>query len=192
MTPDQATGPMPPVNSEEVRWFANQVLPHESSLRAYLRGSFPSIRDIDDVVQESYLRILRARLLHPIESARGFLFKVARHIAIDGVRRARISPIDRTRDLAGLAVIEDGPDAAERLTRQEKVTVLAEAILSLPNPCREIVILRKLKGVPQREVAAQLGITEKAVEAQVYRGIKRCESYLRKRGIRSLYENESR
>ena len=181
---------MPPETPEEVRWFSDEVRPHEASLRSYLRGAFPSVRDIDDVVQESYLRILRARLVHPIQSAKGFLFKIARHVAIDGVRMDRISPIDRTRDLAGLAVLEEGPDAAERVTRQEKVTLLAAAILSLPNTCQEIVILRKLKNVPQREVAAQFGVSEKAVEAQVYRGMKRCERYLRKRGVRSLYDNE--
>jgi len=183
---------MPPDNPEEVRWFSDEVRPHESSLRAYLRGSFPSIRDVDDVVQESYLRVFRARLVQPIASAKAFLFKVARHVAIDGVRRERISPIDRTRDLATLHVIAEGPSAAERLHQNEKVTLLAEAILALPHPCQAVVILRKLQGVSQREVAVRLGLTEKAVEAHVSRGLKRCETFLRKRGVGSLYDDERR
>ena len=173
---------MPPDNPEEVRWFSDEVRPHESSLRAYLRGSFPSIRDVDDVVQESYLRVFRARLVQPIASAKAF----------DGVRRERISPIDRTRDLATLHVIAEGPSAAERLHQNEKVTLLAEAILALPHPCQAVVILRKLQGVSQREVAARLGLTEKAVEAHVSRGLKRCETFLRKRGVGSLYDDERR
>ena len=181
---------MPPENSEEVRWFSDEVRPHESLLRAYLTKAFPSIRDVDDVVQESYLRILRARLVHPIKSAKAFLFQVARNVAIDGVRRDGISPIDRTRDLARLNVLEDGLGIAERLNRNEKIALLAEAIFSLPSPCQEVVILRKLKGLSQREVAARLGVTEKAVEAQVCRGLKRCEKFLRKRGVGCLYDDE--
>ena len=42
-------------------WFAEEVQPHESSLRSYLRSVFPSLPDIDDLVQESYARLLRAK-----------------------------------------------------------------------------------------------------------------------------------
>jgi RNA polymerase sigma-70 factor (ECF subfamily) len=79
----------------EARWFADEVHRHELALKAYLRGSFPSVRDIDDVVQESYLRVWRARLAHPIHSTKSFLFQVARHLALDLVRRDRVSPIDQ-------------------------------------------------------------------------------------------------
>ena len=40
--------------SDAARWFAEQVHPNDSSLRAYLRHSFPSVPDVDDLVQESY------------------------------------------------------------------------------------------------------------------------------------------
>ena len=47
--------------SENTRWFAEEVQPHEPSLRSYLRAVFPSFPDIDDLVQESYARLIRAR-----------------------------------------------------------------------------------------------------------------------------------
>ena len=68
--------------------------------------------------------------------------------------------------------------------------VLADAVASLPTRCREIIILCKFKGLSQKEVAAQFGISERTVEVQVARGVKRCEEYLRKRGIHSLYGHE--
>ena len=176
---------MNPKNSEEVRWFVDEVHPHELSLRSYLRGSFPAVRDVDDVVQESYLRMLRARISHPIWSARAFLFKVARHLAIDHVRRNRNSPIQNIGDLAVVDVQEDGPSIAEVVNTKEKIELLAEAIAALPDRCRQIIILRKIHGVPQRDVAARLSISEKTVEAQVASGIKRCEKFLRQRGVLS-------
>jgi hypothetical protein len=56
---------LPPQNSEQSRWFAEQVLPHEPMLRAWLRSLFPTEGDIDDIVQDAYIRILRA---HAAES----------------------------------------------------------------------------------------------------------------------------
>ncbi|MFO1447861.1 MAG: RNA polymerase sigma factor [Opitutaceae bacterium] len=168
-------------------WFAEEVHPHDASLKTYLRGQFPSVRDVEDVVQESYLRIWRARAAHPVRSARAFLFQVARHLALDTVRRDRVTPFVAVKDFEGLTVLASGPDAAEQASVLERFHLLADAIESLPRRCREVVILRKLQSVPQRDVAARLGISEKTVEVQLARGIARCEDYLRKRGVRGWY-----
>jgi DNA-directed RNA polymerase specialized sigma24 family protein len=50
---------VPAVNM--ARWFEEEVYPHEPQLRAFLRRQFPTLRDTDDLVQEVYLKILRAR-----------------------------------------------------------------------------------------------------------------------------------
>jgi RNA polymerase sigma-70 factor (ECF subfamily) len=145
---------------------------------------------VDDVVQESLLRVWHARAKQPIASAKAFLFKVARHMAIDVTRRNKISPIEPVRDLDALLVIGDEPTAVDAASMQEKTRMLAQAIDALPGRCRAVVILRKLQSVSQREVAAQLGISEKTVEAQLSRGLKRCEAYLRRRGVHHYYTHE--
>ncbi len=169
--------------AEHARWFVNEVHAHDAQVKAYLRGSFPSIRDVDDVVQESYLRIWKARTAQPIHSVRAFLFRVARNVALNLVDRQRISPIDTVRDLEALPVVEDGPNAAANTCAREELLLLARAIDSLPPRCREIVILRRIKNVSQREIAARLGISEKTVEVQVVRGIRRCGDFLRRHGL---------
>ena len=169
------------------RWFAAEVHPHDAQLKAYLRSSFPAVRDIDDVVQESYLRIWRSRAVQPIHSAKAFLFKVARHVALNLVDRQRASPVIVVGDLAELPVLDHRPGVVETVSKNEKLRLLVLALATLPPRCREITILRKLKGVPQKDVAAQLGIAEKTVEEQVARGVKRCEDYLRRRGVTDSY-----
>ena len=82
------------------RWFAEEVQPHDALLKAYLRRSFPAERDLDDVVQEAYLRLWRARLSPRIRFSKAFLFQVARRIVIDLLRRERVSPIIAVTDLA--------------------------------------------------------------------------------------------
>jgi RNA polymerase sigma-70 factor (ECF subfamily) len=176
-------------DSKKARWFVEEVQPHEDSLRSYLHHAFPAVRDVDDVVQESYLRIWRAA--HPIQAARAFLFKVARHLAIDLVRRKRISPIEDVTDIGALSVTDNKPNAADAACTSHDTRMLVEAIDALPARCREIVILRKLKGISQKEIAAMLGISEQTVQVQAARGLKRCEEFLRKRGMRETYGDET-
>lgn len=169
--------------SEGSRWFAEEVQPHEPVLRSYLRGSFPAVRDIDDVVQESYLRVWKARASQPVRCARAFLFTVARHIALNLSARERRSPLIAVGDLAALPVLEEGTRVSDTVEKNETLRLLAEALATLPPRCREVTVLRKLRGLSQKEVAAALGIAEKTVDEQLARGVARCEAYLRKHGV---------
>ena len=63
------------------RWFAEEVQPHEAVLRAVLSRLVASLSDVDDLVQECYLRTLRARERVPIRSPKAFLFTTARNAA---------------------------------------------------------------------------------------------------------------
>ncbi|MDO8542160.1 MAG: RNA polymerase sigma factor [Opitutaceae bacterium] len=169
--------------ADQTQWFSEEVHPYDSQLRAYLRGSFPSVRDVEDVVQESYLRLWRRQLTAPIRSAKSFLYKVARHLAIDSLRHTRRSPFDDVADLARLSVLDPAPHAAEAACTNEELDLLLTAIESLPPRCREIVILRKLRGLSQKEIARHMGITARTVEVQGCKGLDRCEQFLRARGV---------
>ncbi len=175
------------------RWFHEQVQPHEVSLKAYLRGSFPSLRsEVDDLVQETFLRIWKVRAAHSIQSAKAFLYKVAKHLALDTVRHHRRSPIDAVSDIEGLDVLEDRAHAADAVSLQEKIEVLTDVIAALPARRRDILILRKFRRLSQRETADALGLSERTVENQLYRAVRQCEEKLRARGIRNLYGDEKR
>ena len=171
------------------RWFVDHVHVHDSALKSYLRQSFPDARhEVDDVVQESYLRIWKARAGQPLESAKAFLFKVARHVALDLLRRSHVSPIESVGDLGALSVIEARPGVAESVSMDEKVRLLVQGLATLPPRGREVMMLRKFKGLSQKEVAAQLGISEKTVDAHLCRGMKRLGAHLRERGVCSYYD----
>ena len=65
------------------------------------------------------------------------------------------------------------PDAASAAAAAQEIELLAAAVDSLPARCREIFILRRLRGVPQREIAARLGLSEQTVQVQAARGLRR-------------------
>ncbi len=170
-------------SNEVDRWFKEEVHAHDGQLKAYLRGSFPAVRDVDDVVQESYLRVWRRHATNPIAYAKDFLFEVARNLARDFVRRERVSPVGSVKDLAAVPVSMDGPGLPEWTCLNEETALLLEAIDSLPGRCRQIFRLRKLQGLSHQEIAMRLGISAPTVETQIGRAARRCEKFLRRRGV---------
>ena len=178
--------------SEQTRWFAEEIQPHEGSLRSYLHGAFPKVGDVDDVVQESYLRMWRLKAALPLRSARAFLFTVARRLALDTLRHERASPVSGIAHLETLQIIDDATDVAEDVGRRERIAILSDAIADLPTRCREVFILHKIQGHSRRETAARLGLAEKTVEVQTANAMRRCGEYLRRRGVKGLFDHEKR
>ncbi len=171
-----------PLN-EEARWFREEIRPHERELRAYLRGRFPSLSDVDDLVQETYTRLLRARQLGHATLTRAYLFVVARNVALDLLRREQVVIVERIGEIDRLHLVEEGPDAAEKLSHSQELALLEEAMLALPPRCREVLTLRRIEGLSHREISQRLGIAEATVNAQLAIGLVRCRQYLCAHGV---------
>lgn len=174
---------MPPLNPDQAGWFSSEVLPHEAALRAYLRSQFHSLTDPDDIVQETYVRMLRARERGPIESPRGLLFATARNAARDLLRRrgtAQTFPITENEESR---VFDDAPAVPENVSRRQESDLLAAAIAELPPRCREILVLRKFENLSHREIAQRLGIAEHTVEVQLTKALHRCQEFFARHGL---------
>jgi RNA polymerase sigma-70 factor (ECF subfamily) len=169
--------------SDLARWFAEEVRPYEAKLRGYLRRRFPTISDIDDIVQETYVRLFRERRAGKTFEARSYLFPVARNVAIDIFRRSRTVAIGGIGEIERLGTLDEGPDAAKSTSDGQELELLREAIQSLPARCREVFSLRRLGGLTHREIAQKLGISENTVDAHLCQAIFRCRQYFVSRGV---------
>lgn len=174
---------MPPENTEQGRWFAEHLLPHEDMLRAWLRSRFPNGIDINDVIQEAYLRVLKARDKGEIRAPKAFLFATARNYALNTLRAASVRGENRYTEIEDFDLMDDRAGVAETIEHNQELEILTRAIQSLPDRCRQIFTLRKVYGMPQREIAKKLGLSTRTVNAQISIGINKCmafvESYAR-------------
>jgi RNA polymerase sigma-70 factor (ECF subfamily) len=76
-------------------------------------------------------------------------------------------------DLDVLNVLVDEISPERDIAAHQELRQLAEALDELPAKCREVVWMRRIDDLPQKEVAARLGLSEKSVEKHMMRGMKR-------------------
>jgi RNA polymerase sigma-70 factor (ECF subfamily) len=169
--------------TDHSRWFTDEVQPHESALRAYLRGRFPGLPDVDDLIQETYARLLRAKVAGKLQEVRPYLFATARNAAIDLARHKQVAATDSLGNIEQLSVVEDRPDAAEATAQGQEIEILHEAIAALPPRCREILTLRRFHGLSHQAIAQQLHISANTVDAQLCLAVFRCRQFLLLRGV---------
>ena len=174
---------MPHDDPDSARWFAEELKPHAGDLRAWLRNRYPALSDPDNIVEEALVRAWQTRDREGVESPKALLYTLARNLALDELRRRQIVTIDAVAEMAELSVYADGATAAEAAATNQELEILTKAIQSLPERCRQVLTLRKIYGLSQKEIAAQLGIAEHTVEAQVGLGMRRCAQFLAKHGL---------
>jgi RNA polymerase sigma-70 factor (ECF subfamily) len=126
----------------------------------------------EDLVQETYAKVLsRPRLLRKDDDL-GYLIKALRntwysHLRSERVRRAvTTSSLERPEEL-GSRTTHGDPEAA-----LEATTVL-DAVSQLPAPYREVVTAVDVAGLSYAEAARALGVREGTVMSRLYRGRER-------------------
>jgi len=153
-------------------WFAVEILPHEGVLVRYLSRVWPNSADVPDLRQDIYIRVYEsARRTLPL-SPKAFLFATARNLMTDRVRHSRVIFIDSVQDFDGLNVLIDELSPERRLGAHQELRRLAQAFDSLSEKCRNVMWLRRVEGLSQRETAERLGLQEGAVESQLARGVR--------------------
>lgn len=168
---------------KEQPWFTENIQRHEPALRAYLLSRFSTLPDHDDLVQETYLRMLRAQLRVRLATVKAFLFATASNLAIDRFRRGRGTSHVSLDTLDALTADDSGPNVAEVLDQRRQQELLAEAVASLPPRCREVMLLRYSEGLPSKEIARRLGVSNETVKSHLAKGVGDCVDFFQQHGL---------
>lgn len=147
----------------------------ESKLRQFLMRYFVRNQDIDDAVQETFLRVYESSRKQEIRTPKAFIFKVAENLALSEISRKANQITHYMGDMEELEVIDNKPSMIEHLLNQEKLLNISKAIESLPPQCQKVVVMRKVFGFTHKEIASRLSISVKTVENHLTRGLQRCQ-----------------
>lgn len=155
-------------SDERAVWLGRHILPHEAALRAWLRRRNLGGLDVDDIVQETYARLITAASVAHVYDTRSYAFQVAGSVVIDHLRRMKVVSIAAAPEY--LEVASDDPSPERQAMDRDELQKLAQMIARLPGKIRDVFTLRRIHGLSQREVAARLGLAESTVEKHMSRG----------------------
>ena len=83
-------------------WFVREVLPLEAALVQYLQHNWRNKADVEDILQDVYVKVCEAAAKERPQHTKSFVFTTARNTLIDRVRKEQVVPIEAVADLDAL------------------------------------------------------------------------------------------
>lgn len=158
------------VSDERAIWLGRHVLPHEPALRSWLKSRRLGGLDADDIIQETYTRLIGADSVSHICNVRNYLFQTAGSVVVDHLRRMKIVSFASMADFELAELADDAPSPEHEVIDRDELQRLSVAIAALPEKVREVFVLRRVHGLSQRQTAARLGLAESTVEKHMAKG----------------------
>ena len=132
-------------------------------------------KEVEDIVQEAYVRACQAERATSIRAPSSFLFKTVRNLALDHVKRSesRLSDSFEEENLAEAFYQHSfGLNPQDETVSHEEFSLFCDAVRLLPAQCRRAFVLKKVYGFTRKEIAEQMNISENTVQTQIARGLK--------------------
>ena len=168
----------------DVEAFAPLVERHQARLIRLCERLLGDGEEARDAAQEIFLKVFRrAGSFRPEGQVFTWIYRIAVNHCLNRLRRRRLV---RFFSLGGeegedgeerlLDPVDPGPDAFAALEARRRWQATRRAIDALPASQRAVLVLAKFEGLPYREIARALGITEGAVESRLVRAMRRLSS----------------
>jgi RNA polymerase sigma factor (sigma-70 family) len=137
-------------------------------------------KEIEDIVQETYVRICQIENHEAIIQTKSFVMKTARNLALDHIKKAETRLVDgvENEDQYDINDGQENDKLFEQAASNEEFAYFCESVRRLPIQCRRVFVLKKVYGYSQKEIAKELSISESTVEKHIADGLKRCAIYM--------------
>jgi RNA polymerase sigma-70 factor (ECF subfamily) len=145
--------------------------------RARLTRRLGSEELANESLNETWLRLHRQDDAGVVQSPIGYVLRMAVNIATDN-RRAENRRARRSETRAALEIPDPMPGPVREVEARLQLEALHQAIETLPERAREILIAARLQELPQQEIADRFGITTRMVRNELRRALDHCEACL--------------
>lgn len=165
---------------DEARQWENVMRRYDKALRGYFANRARNPADVDDLVQEVFLQLLRRSKDQPIENVQHYLFRVAANVLCDQGRRMKSRRQDDhdsyDEELHGGA---DEITPARIVIGEQALETVTRALHELPRRTQDVFFLRGIRQRKHEEVARMLGISQRVVHKHMSRALKHLSAVLR-------------
>jgi len=153
-----------------------------TGLRRYLASYFHNRDDIDDVLQDTYVKAIQANDRQEIEAPRAFLYKVAKNLALNEKGRAASRLNDSLEDVQDITLLVNSISLDTAMDQNRRFAAFCKAVAQLPPQCRQVFVLKKVYGLANKEIAEKLDVTVGTVDKHLAKGLQMCRNYLHAAG----------
>jgi RNA polymerase sigma-70 factor (ECF subfamily) len=135
-------------------------------LKSFMMRKNASAELAEDLVQEAMIAVWRkAGLYEPTKgSVTTWVFTIARNLRIDRIRRDIHMPMT---DLGDYDEPSEAPEGEELLVRKQEDSLVAQALKSIPEEQRQVLLMSFVEDMPQSEIAAKLAIPLGTVKSRM-------------------------
>ncbi len=153
-----------------------------NGLKCYLQRFFSSTRDIEDVLQDTYIRAIETEKVTEIHSPKAYLYKICKNLALNHHAKAAQKLTDYIADFDYSNVLKSEISLEDRAEQEERFMLFCHSVKQLPPQCRRAFVLKKVYGLTSKEIAERLNIKVSTVDKHLSRGLSLCRDYLERRG----------
>lgn len=146
---------------------------NQLSLRHFVAKYVISPQDIEDVTQETFLRAYRAEqekdtdIKHP----KAFLFRIAKNLLLSEMSKKSTKVTDYIDNYEECDDVHHTDDLELDIMAQQKLGIYCEALASLPQQRRKVILMKKVYAMQNKEIACKLGLSVSTVEKHISKGI---------------------
>ncbi|MGO4686261.1 RNA polymerase sigma factor [Hyphomicrobium sp. 2TAF46] len=169
----------------DVTWAALRQLlvDRYDDLRKLLTRRLNSDELARETLHETWLHLDRDDEVGPIRSPTGYILRTAVNIAVDRARKD--GRLVRPDEIAELFIVPDpGPDPAAAAEARLEIEALERAYQELSPRRRAILYAARIEGKPFRQIATELGISQRLVEMELRHALEHCAQRLNRKVIR--------
>ena len=152
------------------------------ALMRYTSRYFRRSHEIEDVVQEAFVKVLEVQGDRTIDSIDAYLFRTARNIALNKLGKSDYKLTEALGDLIAEPDIAVSPTLEQEYESRQQFELFCESLVDLPERCQQAFVLRRVYGFTQAEIAERMEISVNTVEMHLGKGVVLCERYMRKHG----------
>ena len=156
------------------------VVYHElkTSLMRFAYRYYKKPQDIEDVVQEAFVKVCEAQSQREIQHPKAYMYQTVRNLAVRQLRKNDHKLTDTVGDMDLETILDSTPTLEEQFESRQKLDLFCRAVRELPVKCQRVYILCRVYGFSHKEIAEHMDISVKTVEAHLTKGILRCGEYM--------------
>lgn len=158
---------------------AQLFVSYSSNLRRFI-SHIVKPEDIDDIVQETFVRSYEADLKQEIKYTRSYMLTTAKNLALNHVQKWDNKYKESIEDFCESTVQFTTESFESEFESKERFLLFCKATDQLTNAVRKTFILKKVYGFSQKEIASYLNLSESTVEKHVAKGLLMCAQYMEK------------